>query len=267
MAKKIAIITIHGMGDTDTNYYKSFEKKLRRYVGKELWDEEVHLESVYFQDLLQGHQEDFWEEIDDQYSLRWDFIRKFMLFSFSDAASIEHSLRNDLELYLGVHQKIATALDNSFIELGDEPKPVIVVAQSLGCEQITNYLWDAGVNKRFFAPPETGTPEQQSFRRLNSCCKFVTTGCNIPIFRAGLSERKIFKRPNDDFYWDNYFDADDVLGYPIKILSDDFNVDWISDNKVSVGGFLAGWNPASHLKYWTDKDVLKPIADEITRIL
>jgi len=130
------------MGDTNPNYYKSFEKKLRRYVGKALWDDKVHLESVYYQDLLQGHQEDYWEEIDDQYSLKWDFLRKFMLFSFSDAASIEHSLRNDMVLYIAVHQTIATGFDNSFGALGNEPRPVIVVAQSLGGEQISNYIWD-----------------------------------------------------------------------------------------------------------------------------
>ena len=67
--------------------------------------------------------------------------------------------------------------------------------------------------------------------------------------------------------WQNYFDADDVLGYPIRNMSDSFNVDWITDNKVSVGGFLTGWNPACHGKYWTDKDVVRPIADEIEGIL
>ncbi len=77
MSKSIAVITIHGMGDTDVNYYKSLKKKLRKYVGGDMWDELVHFESVYFQDLLQGNQEEYWEEIDDEYSLRWDFLRKF----------------------------------------------------------------------------------------------------------------------------------------------------------------------------------------------
>ena len=267
MSKVVAIITIHGMGETNPNYHKSFEKELRKYVGQASWDETVHLESVYYQGLLQANQEEYWEEIDDIYSLRWDFLRKFMLFSFSDAVSIEHSLRNDLVLYKAVQQKIATAFDNSFEKLGDESRPVIVVAQSLGCEQISNYIWDAMEGKRLFSTPGTGTSEQQKFRRLNSCHKLITTGCNIPIFRAGLNTPQLFERPNQNFNWENYFDADDVLGYPMKNLSDSFKVDWISDYKVSVGGFLSGWNPASHGKYWTDKDVVKPIANEITRIL
>jgi len=266
MTKKIAVITLHGMGDTNPNYYKELEGKLRKYVGKSRWDEDVHLESVFYQDLLQGGQEDYWNEIDDEYSLKWDFLRKFMLFSFSDAASIEHSLRNDMKLYLAVHGKIAKAFDNSFDVLGEEEKPVIVVSHSLGCEQVSNYVWDARANKRFFAD-DSGSQNQKNFRRLDSCFRLYTTGCNIPIFRAGLTDPKLFPQPNPNFKWKNYFDAHDVLAYPIKNMAEDFNVDWINDNKVGVGGLFSGWNPASHGQYWTDKDVLKPIAKDILELI
>ena len=74
MSKSVAVITIHGMGDTNPNYFRGLEKKLRKYVGKTLWDEKVHLESVFYQDLLQGHQEDYWIEIDDQYSPNDEFV-------------------------------------------------------------------------------------------------------------------------------------------------------------------------------------------------
>ncbi|MGK0271427.1 MAG: hypothetical protein ACI88H_002086 [Cocleimonas sp.] len=267
MAKKVAIITIHGMGDTNPNYYKSLEKKLRKYVGKSLWDDEVHLESVFYQNLLQGNQEEYWDEIDDEYKLKWDFLRKFMLFSFADAASIEHSLRNDLTLYLNVHKAIASGFDNTFEALGNQTKPVIVIAHSLGCEQVSNYIWDAMNNKRFFKEPHPSSPDIDSFRRFGSCTKLITTGCNIPIFRAGLDNPELFERPNEQFYWQNYFDAHDVLGYPIRNMSDAYNTDWIHDKKVAVGGFLTGWNPTSHGEYWTDKDVVKPISEDIKRIL
>ena len=43
MCKEISVITLHGMGDTNPNYYKDLENKLRKYVGKSIWDEGVHL--------------------------------------------------------------------------------------------------------------------------------------------------------------------------------------------------------------------------------
>ena len=267
MAKDFAVITIHGMGDTKIDYYKSFEKKLRNRVGKDAWDAKVHLEHVYYQDLLQGEQEDYYEDSDDEHDLRWDILRKLMIFGFNDAAAIEHSLRKDEKLYIDVHKTIAAAFDNAYRELGNQAKPVFVVAQSLGAQQVSNYLWDAQNKKRLFLTPGAGSPEQQAFRQFSHCKQFITTGCNIPLFKAGLPKPENFKQPNPEFTWHNYFDADDVLGYPVRKIAPSFADDWIEDRKVSVGRLFTGWNPASHTRYWTDKDVLNPIAKDIKAIL
>ena len=264
MAKDVAIITLHGMGSTQTDYYRNLERKLRKVVGATTWDARVHLQPVYYQDLLQGRQEDVWDDMDDEHDLRWDFLRQFMLFAFSDAASIEHSLQTpDQTLYKAVHQRIAEAFDKSFVELGNEAKPVILIAQSLGCEQASNYIWDAMTGKRFFEGPSTVSSELDAFRRLGSCTHFVTTGCNIPIFKSGLTTPEIFARPRPDLVWHNYFDKDDVLGYPMRQMGAPFKVNWLLDHEISVGGFLTGWNPVSHLKYWTDKDLIRPVGDYI----
>jgi hypothetical protein len=266
MSKEITIITVHGMGDTNPNYHHNLQSKLRRYVGKDLWDDKVHLESVFFQKHLQNNQEDYWNEIDDKYRLNWDFLRKFMLYSFSDAASIEHSLRSDLVLYKNVHREIAMAFDNALTQMGDPNKPVIVIAHSLGGEQVANYIWDAMNNLRYFEDA-SGSDDEKEFRKLKTCKKLITTGCNIPIFRAALDNPQVFERPNNQFVWDNYFDDHDVLAYPLKELSEFFNVPWIVDKNVKVGGLLTAWNPASHGEYWTDRDVVKPIAQTIKELI
>ncbi|MCO7225572.1 hypothetical protein [Pleionea sp. CnH1-48] len=262
MAKKVGVITIHGMGDTNPNYHLELVRKLRKRVGKSDWDKNVHLESCFYQDLLQANQEDYWTEADEKYDLKWDFLRKFMLFSFSDAASIEHSLSNDQRLYKQVHGKIALAFDNTLAELENANSPVVVVAHSLGSEQISNYIWDAMKNLRFFES-DSGTSEEKSFRRLDSCKYLFTTGSSIPIFRAALDSPQLFERPNDEFEWHNYFDSSDVLGYPLKNMALSYEVDWLHDHEVNVGSFLTNWNPASHGQYWEDKDVIKPIAKVI----
>ena len=149
------------------------------------------------------------------------------------------------------------------------PGPVAVVAQSLGCEQISNYIWDAIEEKRLFDPEgELGKAleaddDEARFKALATCSLLVTTGCNIPLFRASLPFPTVFEQPNKDFVWRNYFDRDDCLGYPIRDMSDSYKVEWIEDKLVSVGGFMTGWNPASHGMYWTDKDVVGPLSDWI----
>ena len=267
MAKDMAIITVHGMGDTQEDYYEGLERKLRKAVGRETWDDRVQLEHVYYQDLLQGNQEEMWDAMDDEYDLRWDSLRKFMLYAFSDAVAIEHSLRKDQVLYKAVHQTIATAFDNAYVALGNEAKPVMLIAQSLGAQEVSNYIWDAMHNERLFEQPGDGDAAQRAFRRFGTCRYFVTTGCNIPLFKSGLNDPQNFERPNADFTWLNFFDRDDVLGYPLRTMAPSYEVDWLEDHEVSVGGFFTGWNPFSHIKYWTDKDVINPIAEKITAIL
>lgn len=269
--KEVAIITLHGMGEEKPNYYKKLEKKLTKYVGKDLWDQKVCFKPVFYQSLLQGNQDEYWDKIDDKYSLKWDFLREFMLSSFSDASSIEHSLSRGAVLYKAVHRQIAEAFDHCFDKClgnpGERLKPVFVIAHSLGGEQISNYIWDAMNHKHFFEGGVGVGTDKQRYRRLESCVQLITTGCNIPIFKAGMKEPEVFKQPNDDFKWINYFDRHDVLAYPIRDMSDHFEQSWIVDKKVKVGSFKTGWNPLSHGGYWKDKEVVKPLADEIIRVL
>ncbi len=267
MAKDLAIITVHGIGDTDENYYKGLENKLRKAVGKEAWDSRVHLESVFYQNLMQGNQEKYWKASNEEHSLRWDILRKFLIYGFSDAASIEHSLRGDKVLYQAVHQRIATAFDNAYVALGNQAKPVFLIVHSLGAQEVSNYIWDAQHDLRLFLEPGPGDDEQRDFRKFKTCRQFITTGCNIPLFKAGLPTPENFERPNKDFIWQNYFDPNDLLGYPIKKMAPSFDVEWVRDHKVNVGGIRTWWNPLSHTKYWTDKDVLNPIAKDIKAIL
>ena len=50
-------------------------------------------------------------------------------------------------------------------------------------------------------------------------------------------------------------------------MAPSYDVDWLEDQVVSVGGFFSGWNPFSHTKYWTDKDVINPVAEKINALL
>ena len=262
MAKDLAIITVHGMGKTKRDYHQDFEGKLSQAVGRNTWDSRVHLESVYYQDLMQGHEERYLDASNAKYNLKFDSLREFMVYSFSDAASIEH----DKKLYKEIPQRIPTALDKSFEVLGNEAKPVLIIAHSLGAQQVSNYIWDVIKDEGVVSTPSSGTA-QEDFRRLSKLLQLITIGCNIPLFKAGTEKPEIFVRPNIDFTWHNYFDAHDVLGYPIKTLAPSFDVNWISNIEVKVGGGFSGRPPLSHLQYWTDKDIIRPMARDIKAFL
>jgi hypothetical protein len=69
--------------------------------------------------------------------------------------------------------------------------------------------------------------------------------------------------PNLTGEWINFYDEDDVIGYPLKTINDSYGRAITADREINAGGLLSSWNPASHLGYWTDNDVTKPIAESL----
>ena len=76
MAKKIAVIAIHGMGDTDEDYDEPLKKNLKSML-KDEW-EEIHFDKIYYQDILQPNQELLFENSKSQIDSK--FLRKFLLY-------------------------------------------------------------------------------------------------------------------------------------------------------------------------------------------
>jgi len=259
MSKEIAFITLHGMGDIKPHYAEEIEEKLSNKVGASVWEDKVHLEAIQYQKHFQHNENKVWQRM-NAFPLDGGWLRRFLLFGFGDAGSLEHSGHRDQVVYKKVQQEIASALDNAFDKLGSQSKPVIIIAQSLGCQVISNYIWDAQNNLGIFESPADNIPEEKlNFRKLASCEYLVTTGCNIPLFVSGLDNIQCFKKPNPNFTWHNFYDKDDVLGWPLSPLSESFRNCVDLDQQINAGGVFSSWQPFSHGQYWGDKSVLKHI--------
>ncbi len=265
--KDVALITLHGMGKTDTSYFSDLEKGLKNRLDTD-WTR-VSFQNVQYAPILQVPEEKLWNAMISNKNNDLDAtrLRKFVLFGFADAASLEYSANNDINeeknqykgVYIKVQRTIQKALDHAFTDFDKDPsKPVVIIAHSLGCQVISNYLWDAEKNKNIFKADVTSDKKLLKFRKLKSLRNLITTGCNIPLFNAGLANRKCFKKPNDQFTWDNYYDPDDVLGWPLRQLGDTYNI--VNDHHINSGGLFTSWNPLSHSGYWSDRDVVKPLA-------
>lgn len=256
--KEIALITLHGMGKVKPDYADDLVQRLRQRLGPK-WAG-VSVQHVQYAPILQAPQDQLWSAMTAAPGNKLDAtaLRQFLLFGFGDAGSLEHSAHTDKVQYLAVQREIRQALDRALQDFeGDATKPVVIIAQSLGCQVISNYIWDAQKGKGIFSGlPDADSPED-GFRKLKTLARLVTTGCNIPLFIAGLAERTCFKKPNDSFAWDNYYDQDDVLGWPLRQLGETYHI--VSDHPINAGGIISSWNPVSHGKYWSDKDVLLPL--------
>ena len=116
------------------------------------------------------------------------------------------------------------------------------------------------------------TNDDIAFLRGDRLSTLITTGCNIPIFVAAHAQELIipFNKPNAGFSWLNYYDKDDVLGWPLADLSEPYAA-LVSDIEVNVtGGFwgwlAASWNPLSHNLYWQDKQIQQAICGQLANI-
>ena len=280
MARKIALLIVHGMGDTAPDFYDELIVPLRTRL-QSVWDR-IAYRPVYYQPVLQRNERAIFERMRPQ--LRWEGLRELMLFGLSDAASLEHKKELAMSPYWQTQRLILQRLDELFDEIADgmadDAPGLAIVAQSLGCQVMSNYIWDAQQPLAYAgvwsAPLDDGVPTdspRDRFRRMRSLQLLLTTGCNIPVFVAGHSTIEPVDRRKlaAGFRWINQFDPDDVLGWPLAQLSAAYAA-LVEDHAVNASGNtllgrVKALTPYSHTQYWSTSSVLDRIADEVKEML
>ena len=267
---RLGILTLHGMGNTDNDYAVDLFDEVRDRLGEDLADR-VETKAVFYQDILQSNQSRYFNKVKRR--LRWDDLRQFMLYGFCDAASLEAQKSGPNSPYFQAQQKILDALRELYSRLDGDDRRGIIVAQSLGGQVVSNYLWDANPerdprNGVWSVPQSFDSPEEEAFCRGNKTHRLLTTGCNIPIFVAGIDREDItpIRKLSEQFEWHNYYDKDDVLGWPLRDLSDSYKERVTKDHPINAG-LATGLTPLSHLNYWRDRDFLNPLLRHIKRCI
>ncbi len=270
MSTPVVLMCLHGMGDTDPDYHAGLFDALADRMGSSDWAH-VHREPIYYQDIFQQAQEALFERVRHKVDSRK--LRKLLLYGFADAGALEHSRAGRHGAYARVQQRIFDAAGRAHEALGRRRVPVVMVAQSLGGHVFSNYLWDAQHHRQRPTGIWRGdhaalSPAQLSFRKFASLRLLLTTGCNIPLFVGGLPVAKIkpVKAPNTRFVWENCYDEDDPLGWPLGELSPAYRA-LVRDRAVNSGSLLTSWNPLSHSRYWEDDEVLDPLAERLRQII
>ncbi|MFQ5488293.1 MAG: hypothetical protein ACE5ET_07630, partial [Gammaproteobacteria bacterium] len=198
-----------------------------------------------------------------------DFIgmRKFMLTAFGDASAYQKVESAENTTYQEIHARVGKVIKNLYeADLDGSPKPLIVMAHSLGGHIMSNYIWDM---------QHAGDTQLSTFERMQYLSGMITFGCNIPFFTFAYKKvvpiefppRRLSADLKRKAKWLNFYDPDDVLGYPLKPISPEYRRVVTKDISINVGGILSSWNPMAHSKYWTDNDFTKPVARYIASFL
>jgi hypothetical protein len=283
----VTLITVHGMGETPPDYASGLGRRLRLKIGAHV-DARVDLRSVYYQDILKKNQQEVWRRVQHSSTVRYEELRKFLLFGFGDAAGLENRKEDSGSVYELAQIEIAKTLLDACAANGADT-PLVLLSHSLGCQVLSSYIYDAQ-KARSGLPVAAGvwrdidhwsrtlqgralTESEKSFLACGTALGWITTGCNIPIFVAAHKEMTIIpiSPPRPGFKWLNLYDPDDVLGWPLEPLSEGYRL-LVEDRVVNVGHgvvnfIVRSWNPLSHSCYWEDDEVVAPLASMLTQLM
>jgi hypothetical protein len=293
MAHKLGVLVLHGMGSPKTTYAAAMIKELSsRLRNLKASPQDICFEAAFVGNVLKAREEALWKRLSNN-RLDFKFIRKFIIHNFGDAVAYQRLSTRGLDVYTQIHRVILRHLKSLRSNLrkglpaGAPERPLVLLSHSLGSYMLSNYVWDiqkavAGLS------PNAGPIRQKyggnDFLEMKTLAGMVTFGCNIPLFSLAYPKFEAITFPSPTLaryfpagtppakitaaaQWLNFYDRDDVLGYPLRHLSPSYRATVSKDIQINVGGFLSGWNPKSHTEYWTDNDFTKPVARLLARLL
>ncbi len=268
--KKLAIGVIHGMGSQGAmrppssdivTFSKDLARLVEKDVGKATFSRDVAWREIFWSDILQRRQLDYLKRIKRRTD--FDYVRKFVLCNLSDASAYRPTVGNDVDTYGAIHGRVRDTIAELENDCEDGA-PLILIAHSLGAHVLSNYMYDLSKD-----PGSVPSPFQQMKRLMF----FVTFGCNIPVFVFAYPAEDVtpIARPGTALppsktmnpWWYNFYDRDDVLGYPLRDIGPKYkalvDAGELRDVSVNAGSPLVSWTPLSHNAYWKDADVVDPI--------
>lgn len=270
--QKIGVMLVHGSGWYHQDRLEDFEKGILALIAKKGGDTtQLEFEIVDWHPAIQDNQNQLWEKyLQSGIRLGSKKLRRFVLYNMSDnfAYNILHGQNNPV--YKEIHKQIHESILSLKNKVG-EGAPVIVICSSMGTSVMYNYIYDRQY-------PGLADPfGQSSFERLENLTGFITMGSTIPIYLAAYNEssykcldfpsKNIVSKYKDVAEWHDYYDAQDVLGYPLKPLSDKYGEMVKIEEKVKIGGLFSFWNVGSHMWYWKSRKIRKSIANYLMKIM
>lgn len=259
MTIKLVVAIIHGMGDIKADFADRFIHDVCDRINNDSITDQIKFVPIHWSDITQPRQVQYFSDAQNAADLHYTPVRRFIISALGDAAAYQRVPGQPDSTYQQIHNVIDQALD---LEVDDDT-PLVVVAHSLGGHIMSNYIWD-----KQSAPDDSAS----AYRNFQTHVGMFTLGCNIPLFSFASESPQPIQFPGialnesarTKAKWLNYFDKDDVLGYPLKVINSAYDAVVDQDIEVNIGNIFQQWNPFSHDVYWHDRDVTKPIAKFIT---
>ena len=271
--KKIGILLIRGSGDSGFKRQEKFIDKLDKRLRKKNIDpDSIAYQIVDWYAPLQEQQEKLLERLFNAANIKVKsrLIRKLLLSNIADLITYGGIPdRNEGKAYREIHKLVHQAILELKNHLTDDA-PLLILASSMGTEIMNDYILDRQKNDP--SDPYTGS----TFEKLETLVGLFTFGNNIPIFASSFDIDTLkpirFPMPNlpdkykDIAVWENYYDKNDPLGYPIKFINQHYENAHVTDIQLGVGNPMSSWNILSHFGFWTSNKIEKRICSYVQEV-
>ena len=263
MPGKIGVLVVHGMGGDP----EPGRDPVLKFIGRVQHRlEELTLpagtagfRAGHWADVLEPRERDLWDRLTATYGLHWKALRQFVISAFGDAIAYRSPPSAAQPTYAAIHARMADHLRQLEAALGVPDAPLVVVGHSLGSVILSDHIWDEQTGRGLGSSP---------FTRAETLGGVVTFGSTLPLFCLALDTIVPIKFPGPGLSpagqkaasWLNFFDRDDVLGYPLRDTGYGYEHTVNADLEVDAGSSLVSWTPLSHTGYWTDPEVIAETA-------
>ena len=272
MDKQLGLLLIRGSGESGFQRQKGFMEKLAKNLAKR--DIDINLiqhEYVDWYAPLQDEQKGILKRMEEKgIKLKSRLTRNLIITNIGDLINYGGKPNLPSNTYEETHKLVHQSMLSLKNKLLDNA-PLIILASSMGTEIINNYIWDR--QQAVGADPFGNSP----FERFETLVGLFTFGSNLPIFASShdidalipiaFPPPKLAAEWIPKAVWENYYDKNDSMGYPIKAINSNYSNANVIDIQINTGSVLTSWNLLSHFGYWKSKKLVKRIADYIHEII
>ncbi len=270
MTQKIAVAVVHGIGRQAPKFAEEVNEAIQRHCHGTCGTDVV-IRPVYWAPAMQQKEDALWDRLTAGGIGNFKDLRRLMIDYVADALAYQPTAY-DRKTYDDIHVEYAKTLRTLAAEAG-ENAPLCIVSHSLGTVISSNFIYDLQkpelISDQVCA--EMGDTPLERGETLNF---LYTLGSPLALWSLRFRNfgRPIAVPPPQlaDHYpdlqsaWINYYDKDDLIGFPLRELCPAYKRAVSADREVNVGNLLTSWNPLSHTAYLDDQDVIRPIAESLT---
>ncbi|MBE2266835.1 MAG: chemotaxis protein [Anaerolinea sp.] len=268
MTQKLAVAVIHGMGNQTEDFADAMITQINE-LCMPVTAHDVVIRPVHWTRVLQQEERTLWQRMQASGAdLKLPLARRFLIDFLADIIAYQVT-PHDSMVYDAVHTVLAETL-RSLAEEAGERAPLCIIAHSLGSVIVSNYLYD--LQHPHLIPARAQAVMQPTpLEQGDTLALLYMMGSPLALWSLRYRDFGTpiaFPPPAvHDYYpavvpqWVNFYDPDDVAAFPLQALNTAYASVVTQDTRVQVGGVIEGKTPLAHLAYWTDEDVIRPIAE------